>query len=149
MMQFSNHEATIPAALVLILLILNNQRGKNTCTLCNLQRKWKRQTSGNKNWLVRWSDPKTCTCFVGLLLQKESNNKIALFSLLFNLTCCVCVCVCFQVKCAGRTSIRISTSAPQWFDPVRIRTPGTSSTRWRATNCAWTELFPIRDTTSA
>ena len=61
---------------------------------------------------------------------------------------CVCVCVFFQVRCAGRISTRICTLEPQLSDRVRIRTPGTNSTRWRATNCEWTEPCLTQDMTS-
>lgn len=59
-----------------------------------------------------------------------------------------CVCVCVQVRCAGRTLTRTCMLEQRWSDRVRTRTPGTSSTRWRATNCEWTEPCRTRDMTS-
>lgn len=62
--------------------------------------------------------------------------------------CDMFVFVCVQVRCAGRILTRICMLEPRWSDLVRIRTPGTSSTRWRVTNSGWTEPCLTRDTTS-
>lgn len=56
--------------------------------------------------------------------------------------------LCVQGRYAGRTLTRIFMSEPQSSALVRILMPGTSSTRWRATNSAWTGQCPTPDTTS-
>lgn len=54
----------------------------------------------------------------------------------------------FQGRCAGGTSTRTRTSRGRWSARGRTPTPATSSTRWRATSCAWTGPCRTRGTTS-
>lgn len=55
------------------------------------------------------------------------------------------VCVSIQVRCAGRILTRICMLEPRWSGQVKTPTPETSSTKWKATNSEWTELYQTRD----